>query len=72
MTPGEIATLLREESKRLHAEAQARLALAWHTATFVRARKMPRLATLLGVDRPTQADIEQAREEHEDLIERLG
>ena len=67
-----MAAILREQAKRDEAEAQSRLALAWHTAAFVRAKKMPRLATLLGVDRPTQADIEQAREDHDEIMERLA
>ena len=62
--------MLEQEAKRLDLADKARLAQAWYTAAFVRARKMPRLGTLLGVQ--TTVSLDEARLEHEMLLAEIG
>ena len=53
--------MLEGNAKRLRHEHNQRAWMAWHTATIPMARKVPRLAELMILDRPKKQSIDQMR-----------
>lgn len=66
MTPRETLETIKAAVWRNDQEHRARVSLAWHTAMLTRAKRMPRLARLLGTDKAQRlegAELEKRRAE---------
>lgn len=55
LTPREIAAHLDGAARRLRREHNNRAWLAWHAAALTRVKQMPKLESLMSVDRPEQS-----------------
>lgn len=64
LTPREVDRILQGVRNRLEREANERMSLAWHIVALDRARKLPKLETLLTTGGQRRLQRKQTPEEH--------
>jgi hypothetical protein len=70
LTPRETYAVIKSAEWRFEQEHRNRVWLAWHTAAFSRAKRLPALRRLLGTDKAKKlegAELEKRRREHADM-----
>jgi len=75
LTPRETAAVIEAAAWRMEREQRRDVWLAWHVAALSRAKRLPALQRLMGGGkaRPlTGEELEQRREEHEELKRKMG
>jgi len=71
MTIAEFNLMLEGYEQRITFETQQTRYHAWLVANLVRAKKIPKLKTLLDIKKPAEdKPIEVRRQEHQELVER--
>lgn len=64
LTPREVDRVLHGVRNRLEREANERMSLAWHIVALARARKLPKLETLLTTGGQRRVQRKQTPEDH--------
>jgi hypothetical protein len=71
MTPAETYMAIKSAQEIVRAEKNQRMWMAWHTAAFIRAKRMPRLGQFLDVPdaRPLKGEeAEKRRAEFKEMV----
>ena len=72
MTPKELQMCFQADAWRQRRERRRDAWVAWHVAGLMRVKRMPALKTLMPVEPLSADELKQKRQDHTDIVERLG